>query len=66
MQNYEYSNLMTTAEAAAFLGVSDRSLRVVIESRCRKFGIGRQDPWLFRKDDAEALRPDRVGRPKKV
>lgn len=69
-QKYEYSNLMTTSEAAAYLGVSDRSLRVVISARCRKFGIGRQlpgkDPWLFRKDEVEALRPDQPGRPKRV
>jgi len=60
---------MTPAEAAAFLGVSDRSLHVVIAARCRRFGISRQipdkDPRLFRKDEVEALHPDRAGRPRK-
>ena len=68
-QDYEYTNLLTTNEAADYLGINARSLRAVIVVRCRRLGIGRQipgkDPWLFRKDEVEALRPDHPGRPRK-
>ena len=60
----ELLSLMTVADMAAALSVSERRVRALAKAR----GIGwqpGQGVWVFRPADVEALRPGPPGRPRK-
>jgi hypothetical protein len=57
------NELLTAADVAAILGVSDRRVRALAKRR----NIGWQVPntriWLFRPYEVELLKPGKPGRP---
>lgn len=60
----ELLSLMTTAEVAAELGISERRVRALAAARRVGWKVGR-GAWVFRPEDVERLRPGPPGRPRK-
>ena len=59
----ELLSLMTTADVAAELGISERRVRALAAARNVGWQPG-QGVWVFRPADVEALRPGPPGRPR--
>jgi len=58
----ELLSLMTTADVAAELGISERRVRALAAARNVGWKVGR-GAWVFRPADIEMLRIRRPGRP---
>jgi hypothetical protein len=54
--------LLTTKQAAAYLGVTAHRMAAIAKNRHDRYGIGLQIPgtrqWLFRPDELPLLAPD--------
>lgn len=68
-REYALTNLMTTDQMAASVGVTVRRMQAIVKNRHDRFGVGFQirgkNPWIFTPEETEILRPGKVGRPKK-
>ena len=68
-QSYALLSLMTSEDVAEQFGVTPRRIRAIAKIKHEQFGIGWQvtgtSQWLFRPSEIDALRPGKIGRPRK-
>lgn len=66
--DYALTNLMSVDEAASEIGVSRRRMEDLVRRRHAQLGIcARIGPtWVIARDELNALRPGRPGKPKKT